>query len=68
MSNHAPPTLGGKDKFVRLPPRKGQSMVGPTCLVEPHNLRGGKVYLFESDTATGAKQPEPRHPDTAKAP
>jgi hypothetical protein len=36
--------------------------------VEPHNLRGGKVYLFEIDTATGAKQPEPRHPDTAKAP
>jgi hypothetical protein len=68
MSNHAPPTLGGNDKFVRLPPGKGQSMVGATCLVEPHYLRGGKVYLFEIDTATGAKQPEPRHPDTAKAP
>jgi hypothetical protein len=32
----------------------------PTCLVELHNLRGAKVYLFEIDTVTGAKRPEPR--------
>jgi hypothetical protein len=30
-----------------------------TWLVESDNLRGGKVYLFEIDTATGAKRPEP---------
>jgi hypothetical protein len=30
------------------------------CLVELHNLRGAKVYLFEIDTVTGAKRPEPR--------
>ena len=38
-----------------------------TCLVEPHNLRGEKVYLFEIDTATGAKRPEPRDPDSTEA-
>jgi len=32
----------------------------PTCLVELHNLRGAKVYLFEIATVTGAKRPEPR--------
>ena len=32
----------------------------PSCLVELHYLRGEKVYLFEIDTVTGAKRPEPR--------
>jgi hypothetical protein len=32
----------------------------PTCLVELHYLAGGRVYLFEIDTVTGAKRPEPR--------
>lgn len=43
---------------------RGNPMVGkcanPTCLVELHYLRGAKVYLFEIDTVTGAKRPEPR--------
>jgi len=66
MSNHALPTLGVGEarKSFRLPPRKGNPMVckcaNPSCLVELHYLRGAKVYLFEIDTVTGAKRPEPR--------
>ena len=32
----------------------------PSCPVELQYLRGAKVYLFEIDTVTGAKRPEPR--------
>jgi hypothetical protein len=60
MSNHALPTLGVDEKIVSAATAQGQSYGMQMRQPNLHYLRGAKVYLFEIDTVTGAKRPEPR--------
>ena len=65
MSNHALPTLGVDEKIVSAATAQRAILWYANAPTQPVwwnriTLRGAKVYLFEIDTVTGAKRPEPR--------